>query len=440
MHRDRPTDQNDPAKTRTFVSVAEPPSAGQAPPQLVVVHSVDRAHVGQEVALSEDFVIVGREHDGAGLCIDDPRLSRVHARFTFDARAGAYRLGDAQSKNGSFVNGQRVETALLKESDVIRMGDTLLVFKSQGLAHLRAEVLAVAATDLTVLLCGETGTGKEVFARSIHSSSERRGKFIAVNCAGLPRELLSSEFFGHTRQAFSGASQARTGLFQAAQDGTLFLDEIGDLPLEAQAVLLRALQEKAVRPVGAELEIPVNVRVVAATHADLEANVKAGSFRADLYARLAQVVLRVPPLRARKAELLELARAIAQEQGFPLDFSADSAEALLCWNWPLNVRELQSLVRAFNVLAGGNSLLGLAYLSSTHAAIAAQIAQRVPAASSTEASPPSRSSAPNRAELEALLQAHGGKVSAVAEQLSKPRAQIYRWMKAFGLSAQRFRR
>src|SRR5262249_54893904 len=158
-----------------------------------------------------------------------------------------------------------------------------------------------------MLIQGETGTGKEVLAQAIHGASGRSGAFVPVNCATLPADLAAAELFGHERGAFSGANNARPGLFRAANGGTLFLEEVGDLPLPLQPTLLRALQEGRVRPVGSEREVTVDVRVVAATHVDLERAVEAGGFRSDLLGRLAHVVTTLRPLRERRREILALA-------------------------------------------------------------------------------------------------------------------------------------
>jgi transcriptional regulator with GAF, ATPase, and Fis domain len=386
--------------------------------------------------------LVGREIDDNGLCIADHHMSRVHARIAFDAPAGLYRIGDASSRNGTFVNGQRVETVLLSDGDLIRVGNTLLVY-SEGSARdrMRQRAAALARSPLHLLVRGETGTGKEVLGRFIHQESGRSGELIAVNCASIPGDLLAAELFGHTKQAFSGATQARAGLFAAAKGGTLLLDEIGDSPLEMQAALLRAIQEKSVRAVGAEREVAVDVRIIAATNADLEEAVRRGTFRADLFARLSQAQLIVPPLRARRTELLALCDEQLIDRSTKLNMTADAAEALLLWHWPMNVRELQSVIRTHVVLHGA-SPLDLASLAEQAPAIAAPAFERkrgAPKATIKSTFPPPEAGNP-RAKLRSLLEQNAGNVSAVAIALGKPRAQIYRWMRSMGLSADKFRR
>jgi DNA-binding NtrC family response regulator len=409
---------------------------------LVVVHSPDASAVGQVIALNDGPVVVGRDVEGAGIAIPDGHLSRVHFRVSFDGRALLHRVVDAGSRNGTFVMGARVDSAVLRPGDVVRAGDTVFVYGDPNpLGAVRARVGRIARTDLSVLILGETGTGKERLARAVHELGGRDGPFVPVSCAALPRELLGAELFGHTRGAFSGATQARLGLFQSAKGGTLFLDEIGDFPLELQAVLLRALQEGRVRPLGSDQEIAVNVRVVAATHARLEDAVRMERFRADLYARLAQAVVQVPPLRQRRAQILDIAREVARAAGAEsLAMSPDAAEVLVRHSWPFNVREIESVVRGFVATEGGQTL-GLRYLKEFHSGMAIGFRDVEPP-SSGSAAPSARESSGSgrdRAALESLLSRHLGNVSAMAKELGKQRVQVYRWLKAEGLDPDRYR-
>jgi len=215
----------------------------------------------------------------------------------------------------------------------------------------------VAATDTTVLIQGESGTGKELVARALHEGSRRRARpFVAVDCGALQANLLASEMFGHVRGAFTGADSARQGLFQAAHLGTLFLDEIGNLPLDLQARLLRALQERRVRPIGGNAEREVDVRVVAATNRDLARSVADGSFREDLYYRVAVVTLQVPPLRDRREDVALLvehfARAAAARLGkAEVRFAPSAMARLEAYGWPGNVRELANVVERAVIMA-----------------------------------------------------------------------------------------
>lgn len=234
-----------------------------------------------------------------------------------------------------------------------------LVGASAALKALLEQVDLVADTDSTVLILGETGTGKELIARALHQRGRRREHaFIKLNCAALPRELIESELFGHEKGAFTGAVQQRKGRFELAHQGTLFLDEIGDLPLEAQAKLLRVMQEREFERVGGSRSIVVDVRIVAATHRDLAAAVAAGQFRADLYYRLNVFPLTVPPLRARKDDLPALARGFLQRLAPRLgkiftDLSDLALRRLQDYDWPGNVRELQNVIERAAILSPG---------------------------------------------------------------------------------------
>jgi len=227
-----------------------------------------------------------------------------------------------------------------------------------------ATLLSVADTDCTILLTGESGTGKELFARALHRRSSRAaGPFAAINCAAIPESMMEAELFGHVRGSFTGATHTRSGRLAAADGGTLFLDEIGDMPLAAQAKLLRVLQEGTITPVGSDTDVAIDVRVVAATHRDLEQMVAEGKFRADLYFRLNVVPIQLPNLRARGSEdILELAAYFLGESASKhrrtqvTDFDADARKALLDYHWPGNVRELAHKVERAVLLARGTSI------------------------------------------------------------------------------------
>ncbi|HEY3807752.1 MAG TPA: sigma-54 dependent transcriptional regulator [Kofleriaceae bacterium] len=229
--------------------------------------------------------------------------------------------------------------------------DAGLVGSSAAIDAVRERIAKVAPRDAAVLVTGESGTGKELVARAIHAASPRAaGPLVVVNCAAIPPALVESELFGHVRGAFTDARGDRAGLFATAHGGTLFLDEIGELPLETQPKLLRALQERIVRPVGGSSELAVDVRVVAATNRDLDAMVARGTFREDLYYRVHVLHVALPPLRERGDDVLELARHFAH--GTPI--AADAAVALLAHSWPGNVRELESaLVHACALAEAG---------------------------------------------------------------------------------------
>lgn len=215
--------------------------------------------------------------------------------------------------------------------------------------HVQRQLQRLAPTEASVLIVGETGTGKELAARYIHENSRRQGPFIAINCAALSEHLVEAELFGHEAGAFTGAQQARAGWFEAANGGTLFLDEVGDMPAHLQVKLLRVLQERQVVRLGSRKPISVNVRLIAATNVELEAAVEARQFRRDLYYRLNVAAVRLPPLRERKGDILPLARhfldTYRRESGFEhVSLASDAEAALLAHDWPGNIRELDNVI------------------------------------------------------------------------------------------------
>jgi DNA-binding NtrC family response regulator len=285
-------------------------------------------------------------------------------------------------------------------------------------------------------LTGETGTGKELAARRLHEQSGRPGAFVAVNTAALPRELLAAELFGHVRGAFSGANVERLGLFRSAQGGTLFLDEIGDLPLDLQPALLRALEERAVRPVGSEREVPVDVRVIAATHHDLRQRVETGVFRLDLQARLAELELCVPALRERLHTLPELIAALSRSLGCEsLEVTASAMEALALDRWEQNVRGLKSLLGRVAVFASKPHVLDLELLEREAPNLVGP--RTSPKAATAEHAPRTTVS---REALERVLAEHDGRVADVAAALGTSRTQVYRWLERHGLATSRKRK
>ncbi len=269
----------------------------------------------------------------------------------------AFRLYELQEENQRLLNANRQDA----------LGG--LITRDMGMQKICRTIERVASSDLTVLLLGESGTGKEVLAQGLHTASKRKGRFVAINCAAIPENLLESELFGYEKGAFTGASKTTVGRLEVADGGTLMLDEIGDLPLPLQAKLLRFLQERVIERVGGRQEIPVDVRVVGATHRDLQEQIAAGGFREDLYFRLAEIVIDIPPLRDRVGDPVLLANAFvkqlaSEQRRRPLGFSPDALRALEAYNWPGNVRELQNRIKRAFIMADGERLtssdLGLA--------------------------------------------------------------------------------
>jgi DNA-binding NtrC family response regulator len=238
-----------------------------------------------------------------------------------------------------------------------------LLGESEAIKRVRSIIEKVAETDATVLIRGESGTGKELVAREIHerSSAHRRGAFVAVNCAALPSELIESELFGHEKGAFTGAAARRRGKFEQADGGTLFLDEIGDMSANVQAKLLRALEERRIERLGGMDTIPVDVRIVSATHRPLEEEIAAGNFRADLFYRLRVVEIEIAPLRERREDIPLLAesfaRQAAERYGLPARLLSQSAlRRLIEYDWPGNVRELRNTIERAGILSEGKEL------------------------------------------------------------------------------------
>jgi len=305
-----------------------------------------------------------------------------------------------------------------------------LVGDSPAMEALRRLIARVGPSDTAILITGETGTGKERVARALHLSSGRKGRLVAVNCAAIPATLLESELFGHEKGAFSGAVARRAGRIEQAHGGTLLLDELGDMPLELQAKLLRVLETKEVERLGGSVPVPVDARILAATHQDLGRAVKEGRFRQDLLFRLNVMPLQIPPLRERPEDLLPLARAFAAEFAgphVPLVLAAGAEAALRAYSWPGNVRELRNLMERLNLLRGDGPLtLGAETL---HGPL-------VPAA-------PMRPTLGDRSYREhvedferelirAALQ-EGGSIAGAARLLQVDRGNLYRRIKTLGL-------
>ncbi len=302
-----------------------------------------------------------------------------------------------------------------------------VIARSPAMQRLFQQVAQVADSDATVLLCGETGTGKEVLARVIHTNSRRsKGPFIALNCAAIPETLFESELFGHVRGAFTSAHGPKRGLFQSAHGGTLFLDEIGDMPLGMQVKLLRAVQEREVREVGAEHSTKVDVRILAATNRDLGEAVKVGSFRNDLYYRISVVPLQIPPLRERRDDIPLLAQHFLKLSAKRINkdirgFTPAAMQRLMVYTWPGNVRELENAVEKAVVMSRQDMVTP--DLLPTNG-----ITQEAPLKPLTEAKEEFE-----KAYLKNLLQMTGGNISRAAQFAGRYRADFYKMLRKYGL-------
>lgn len=406
--------------------------------------------------------------DDEGIALDDARASRHHATFHVSSRTARVRVADEDSRNGTWVNGERVDEAWLEDGDVVRLADSHLLFRLQpdddddgdiprligtapAIRALRSTLSRVASHEVVVLITGQSGTGKEVAARAIHELSAREGPFVAINCAAIPEQLAESQLFGHRAGAFTGASQDREGLFRAAHGGTVFLDEIGDLPTPLQPKLLRALEERAVVPVGATAAVPFDARVVAATNVSLASAIADGEFRGDLYARLAEFEVALPPLRDRREDVLLLMRDAFDAGELP-PMDPELVALLLLHPWPFNVRELRAVARELAVRGGDKEALTAAMVSHR---LAAPLDPDVTAPDDDGTDPGTttgstaggnrrstgsgRSAPPTREELEAILARCQGNVRAIARETGRSRMQVYRWVEQHGLDLADYR-
>lgn len=378
--------------------------------------------------------------------IPDPRMSTVHVRLVRDG--GRWIMQDADSKNGLVVNGDRVSSWILTERDLVQLGASFFLFRTYRLdpsapisdqrgafatfdlelAEKYQQASRVARSMVSVLVTGESGTGKELVARELHRRSGRAGPFVAVNCGAIAPTLIESELFGYRRGAFSGAADDQQGLVRGAHGGTLFLDEVAELSSHGQVALLRMLQERTVRPVGAIEEIPVDVRIVAATHQDLEDRVANGAFRQDLYARLVGFTLEVPSLRHRRVDLgLLVASLLARIAKNPIKLSAAAARALLDYGFPMNVRELEQTLRSAAALCSGGEIS------------LADLPPRLRTSEGTGAGYLRPDDERLRDQLVTLLREHQGNVAATGRAMGKAPVQIRRWCRRLGIDVGRHR-
>lgn len=459
------------------IGILEDPSApgANADAGLLLLYASEHTELPGGWLFEAPKAVIGRDPN-ADLFLPVQAVSRIHAEVAWDA--GRWVIRDLESRNGILVDGHPVRSTVLESNAEVRIGDALLKYVDAGarcgaayridgqlvtgarrrvastdlvggmqMDRIAAEIEKIAATPLSVMLLGESGTGKEVAARELHRKSGRQGQFQAINCAAIPATLLESELFGYRKGAFSGADRDKPGIIRMADGGTLLLDEIGDMPVEAQAKLLRVLQSREVFPLGATAPEHVDVRIVCATHRDLSRLIQSGKFREDLFARLNEYPLRLPPLRDRKEDLFLLSRTFLERyQRARLVLSYGFMLGLLHYDWPYNVRELEACIKRCCALAEtdviGDALLPEAVREAIQdygrAAAHVDIASTGESLSPLAARTPTRG-IPSDAELRALLERHRGNVAAVGRDLGKARMQIHRWMERYGIQVEDYR-
>ena len=452
--------------------------------RLRVLFSVVEGLQGSTHELGPRELVMGRGQFFGGMVLDDPRASSRHVSLTV-VEEDEVLVTDQGSLNGTLINGERIERAILGPGDVLRIGGTFLQLELDTSGKLPAEprdvvleefvgvspvardirdkIRSLATVGVSVLVLGPPGAGKERVASALHRTSGRQGPLIALNCAVLTDELAGSELFGHVKGAFTGAAGPRTGAFRKAEGGTLFLDEIGELPLALQAKLLRVLEERRVRPVGSDVDTRVDVRIIAATNQDLPTRVRQRRFRGDLFSRIAAAVLTLPPLSERPSDIVALAQHFLPRD---VQLHPSVVQELLAHPWPHNVRDLQAVIALLRPkdgvvkldklaleslkvgrrLATDPNLVGEAH--GTHPITAASPAaptgdgsRSAPGCDARGGTIPWPDSQEERiALLERLLAENNGNVSAVARLLGKHSSSLRRWNNHYGIDPDRFRR
>jgi DNA-binding NtrC family response regulator len=326
-----------------------------------------------------------------------------------------------------------------------RVGKHTLVFQGETMRRVMAQIERVAASEARVCIYGETGTGKELVARTLHERSHRaNGPFVTLNCAAVPAELIESELFGHEKGSFTGAAQRHTGKFEQAHRGTLFLDEIGDMPTAMQAKLLRVLEEGEVERIGSDKPTTVNVRVLVATHRNLEQLVESGAFRRDLYHRVVVFPVELPPLRQRPEDLPALvehfARQVSAQNGWkPIPFTDSAIDALKQYGWPGNIRELRNVVERLLLLAGDTVDAEAVQLALPAAHINHAQGQSRQVAATADAGGPlaERVSAFERAQVISELDRHNRNITQTARALGLERSHLYKKCQQLGIDLQK---
>jgi DNA-binding NtrC family response regulator len=440
-----PGDEVQPVSTADLVASED---GAHALAQRFWLHAIAGPDTGETFSSNGDRIALGT-HESADVILHDSTVSRFHCEITPDG--GRALLRDLGSRNGTLIDAVPVREAYLRPGAILTLGRTRLRFevepqpvrvalstrdcfgvaagRSLAMRKVFAVLEQVAKRDVTVLLEGETGTGKELIAESIHTESDRAGgPFVVVDCGAVPKDLLESELFGHEKGSFTGAHAPRQGAFEAASGGTVFLDEIGELSPDLQPKLLRVLERREVKRVGATRYAPVDVRVVAATNRNLRTEVNSGRFRPDLYYRLAVVEVRLPPLRERMEDLPLLVERILESLGAAgpeadLLRAPEFTAEVLRHTWPGNVRELRNYVERCLALREPGPLQGAA--ADAEPAIDPAVPLRQARDRCVRAF--------ERRYLEAQMKAKGENVTAAAHAAGVTRVQMYRLLWRHGM-------
>jgi len=410
---------------------------------------------------------IGRGEDTTAnnLQIVDPSLSRNHASLR--ERDGHWTLIDNGSTNGTYVDGERLgrDPVVLRPGSVIVMGNLVFVFRLltatqiaavtrgflqpfgqvptfSGDTAVRLEQLRkLASSDLDLLITGQTGAGKEIYARATHKSSGRTGPFVAINCSAIPDTLIESELFGYRKGAHSAADRSKPGLIEQAEGGTLFLDEIGDMSSSAQSKILRFLQEREYWPLGAQSPQKLNVRVIGATLRGRSESGDEPGLRPDLAARLEAVPVVLPTLRERVEDMGLLADHFLRGSGKQL--SVEALRLLFFGAWPGNIRAFERALQSAVVLAGAEDTIKEEHLpgliTETTDTLPTLLVSRTTAEDADARSRRAKGETPGRAELESLLIAHNGSVPEVARALDRQRTLVWRWVKKYEIDVAKFR-
>jgi len=451
-------------RERTLTSVQSPLSPGELKDRAVLLVSgnavVPALSARGRLQIVGDELYLGRRAEGLPVqanvaVLDDGLVSGQHARIT--RASGGYDIEDLGSKNGTFVDNVRIEgRTRLRDGALVFIGNHVGVFRLVSAIELdaiKAELVAplgpvatasptlavacdrlrrLAASEGELFIVGETGVGKEVYARAVHEASGRKGRFVAINCAAIPRELVESELFGYRAGAHSTAHQAKAGLIEEAEGGTLFLDEIGEMTPEAQIKILRFLQDRELTPLGSTRPRRMDVRIIAATNRVIAGAGKSSGLRDDIVARLGAAPIHLPPLRNRIEDLGALTgHFLGAARGGEARFEQPAFRAMSLHTWPLNVRELEKIVTTAAVLTGGKPIALRDLPDPIARAITAPVTPGI-----RRSTGPS----PTPAQLEELLRRYEGNVADVSRELGKHRAAVWRWIKKFGLGPHKFRR